>query len=49
MKVLVTLPSGASARSEFPLDGPEAKDIAVIEVEARGYGGQGSSIARPKA
>lgn len=33
VKVLVTLPSGASARSEFPLDGPEAKDIAALEYE----------------
>jgi hypothetical protein len=31
--VLVTLPSGASARSEFPLDGPEAGDIAALKVE----------------
>jgi hypothetical protein len=33
VKVLVTLPSGASARSEFPLDGPEAGDIAALKVE----------------
>jgi hypothetical protein len=33
VKVLVTLPSGASARSDFPLDGPEAADIAAPKVE----------------
>jgi hypothetical protein len=32
VKVLVTLPSGASG-SEFPLDGPEAGDIAALKVE----------------
>ena len=33
VKVLITLASGASARSEFPLDGPEAGDIAALKVE----------------
>ena len=33
VKVLVTLPLGASARGEFPLDGPEAGDIAALRVE----------------
>ena len=33
VKVPVTLPSGVSARSEFPLDGPEARDIAALKVE----------------
>ena len=33
VKVLVVHPSGASARAEFPLDGPEAADIAALKVE----------------
>jgi hypothetical protein len=33
VKVLVTQPSGASARAEFPWDGPKARDIAALKVE----------------
>lgn len=33
MKILVTLPSGASAGAEFVLDGPEVREIVAITVE----------------
>ena len=38
VKVLVTLPSGASARSVFPMDGPESGDIAAVECISESMG-----------